>query len=66
MTGSAAGKYLAQGERNFALLNFLNQLSLTIYSWNSTEDLLIRNLLLKISTPKRLKIFLTKHFIENC
>ena len=37
----------------------------TIYSWNSMQNLLIKNLSLKSSTSKKIKYFLTKHFIES-
>ena len=37
----------------------------TIYSWNSMQSLLIKNLSLKNSTSKKIKYFLTKHFIER-
>ena len=37
----------------------------TIYSWNSMQNLLIKNLSLKTSTSKNIKYFLTKHFIEK-
>ena len=37
----------------------------TIYSWNSMQNLLIKNLSLKNSTSKKIKYFLTKHFIEK-
>ena len=37
----------------------------TIYSWNSMQNLLMKNLSLKNSTSKKIKYFLTKHFIEN-
>ena len=37
----------------------------TIYSWNSMQNLLIKNSSLKNSTPKKIKYFLTKHFIEK-
>ena len=37
----------------------------TIYSWNSLQDLLIKNLSLKNTTGKKIKYFLTKHVIEN-
>ena len=36
-----------------------------IYSWNSMQNLLIKNLSLKNSTTKTIKYFLTKHFIEK-
>ena len=36
-----------------------------IYSWNSIQNLLIKNLSLKNSTSKKFKYFLTKHFIEK-
>ena len=36
-----------------------------IRSWNSAQDLLKRNLPLKNSTPKSIKYFLTKYFIES-
>ena len=37
----------------------------TIYSWNSMQNLLIKNLSLKNSTSKKIKYFLTKLFIEK-
>ena len=37
-----------------------------IYSWNSMQNLLIKNLSLKNSTSKKFKSFLTKRFIEKC
>ena len=37
----------------------------TICSWNSIENLLIKNLSFKNSTSKKIKYFLTKHFIEK-
>ena len=37
----------------------------TIYSWNSIENLLIKKLSPKNSTSKKIKYFLTKHFIEK-
>ena len=36
-----------------------------IYSWNSTQNLLTKNLSLKNSTSKKIKYFNTKHFIEK-
>ena len=36
-----------------------------IYSWNYIQNLLIKNLSLKKSTSKKIKYFLTKHFIEK-
>ena len=36
------------------------------HPWNYTQDMLKINLLLKISTPKSIKYFLTKCFIEIC
>ena len=36
-----------------------------IYSWNSIEILIIKNLSLRISTSKKSKYFLIKHFIES-
>ena len=36
-----------------------------IYSWNSMQNLLIKNLSLKNSTSKKIKYFLTKLFIEK-
>ena len=37
----------------------------TIYLWNSTQNLLIKNLSLKNSTSKNIKYFFTKHFITS-
>ena len=37
----------------------------TSCSWNSMENLLIKNLSLENSTSKKIKYFLTKHFIEK-
>ena len=37
----------------------------TIYSWSSMQSLLIKNLSLQNSTSKKIKYFLTKHFIEK-
>ena len=37
----------------------------TICSWNSMQNLLIKNLSLKNSTSKKIKYFLTKYFIEK-
>ena len=37
----------------------------SIYSWNSIQNLLIKNLSLKNSTSKKIKYFLTKPFIEK-
>ena len=37
----------------------------TIHSWNSMQNLLIKNLSLKNSTSKKIKYFLTKLFIEK-
>ena len=37
----------------------------TIYSWNYMENLIIKNLSLKNSTSRKIKYFLTKHFIEK-
>ena len=37
----------------------------TIYLWNSMQNLIIKNLSLKISTSKKINYFLTKHFIEK-
>ena len=36
-----------------------------IRSWNYTQDMLKTNLSLKNSTPKSIKYFLTKYFIES-
>ena len=36
-----------------------------IYSWNSIQDFLMKNLSLKNSIPKMIEYFLTKHFIKN-
>ena len=37
----------------------------SIYSWNSMQNLLIKNLSLKKPTSKNIKYFLTKHFIQK-
>ena len=37
----------------------------TIYSWKSIQNLLMNNFSLKNSTSKKIKYFLTKHFIDK-
>ena len=39
---------------------------LSIFSWNSMQNILMKHLSLKNATSKKIKYFLTKYFIEKC